>query len=158
MSPATPVPYVVGFRFSPDLRRVVLIRKNRPDWQKGLLNGVGGRIEADETPERAMAREFAEEAGEATAPRDWTLFATLSSPDAQLHFLSSLGDPDQAATATDDTRVRAAETLDDLSRTLASLRALAEYIQTHPEAMVLGKARPEVQPPHQPSPHPEVKR
>ncbi len=66
---------------------------------------------------------------------------------------------DQAADATDDTRVRAAQTLDDLSRTLASLRALAEYIQTHPEAMVLGKARPEPLPPR-PSPrsHPEVKR
>jgi len=70
----------------------------------------------------------------------------------------TLGRIDQAAAATDDTRVRAAETLDDLSRTLASLRALAEYIQTHPEAMVLGKAKPEVQPPHQPSPRPEVKR
>jgi paraquat-inducible protein B len=68
----------------------------------------------------------------------------------------TLGRIDQTALATDETRVHAAETLDDLSRTLASLRALAEYIQTHPEAMVLGKARPEAPP--RSKPKPEVKR
>ncbi|OGO36950.1 MAG: hypothetical protein A2147_09735 [Chloroflexi bacterium RBG_16_57_8] len=54
--------YVVGFLF--DTRgRVALITKNRPAWQKGRLNGIGGHIENDETPEQAMVREFREEAG-----------------------------------------------------------------------------------------------
>lgn len=55
--------YVVGFLFSTDLRYVILIKKNRPDWQKGLLNGVGGKIEPNEDPHDAMRREFKEETG-----------------------------------------------------------------------------------------------
>ena len=57
------IKYVVGFLFNQDKTEVVLIKKNRPDWQKGFLNGVGGKIEGDETPEMAMEREFEEEAG-----------------------------------------------------------------------------------------------
>lgn len=64
--------YVVGFLFMPDIPsrhnpfqgwEVALIRKNRPNWQKGSLNGIGGKIEEGETPAQAMAREFKEEAG-----------------------------------------------------------------------------------------------
>lgn len=42
---------------------------------------------------------------------------------------------------TDDTRMTATRTLDELSRTLKALRNLVDYIQTHPEAVVLGKER-----------------
>lgn len=42
---------------------MVLIRKNRPAWQSGLLNGVGGKVEAEESPRDAMVREFEEETG-----------------------------------------------------------------------------------------------
>jgi phospholipid/cholesterol/gamma-HCH transport system substrate-binding protein len=42
---------------------------------------------------------------------------------------------------TDDTRLTAARTLDELARTLKALRNLVDYIQTHPEAVVLGKER-----------------
>lgn len=56
--------YVLGFLFSPDLSKIVLIRKNHPEWQKGKLNGVGGKQDVlNETGEEAMSREFAEEAG-----------------------------------------------------------------------------------------------
>jgi len=34
--------YVLGFCFGPSLTTVVLIKKNRPAWQAGRLNGVGG--------------------------------------------------------------------------------------------------------------------
>lgn len=55
--------YVAGFLFSEDRQKVLLIQKNKPEWQKGLLNGVGGKIEEfDETPTAAMIREFKEEA------------------------------------------------------------------------------------------------
>lgn len=57
--------YVVGFAFDEHFERVVLIRKNRPAWQAGLLNGVGGKVEIingrRERPEEAMVREFREE-------------------------------------------------------------------------------------------------
>jgi len=55
--------YVLGFLFSEDKKAVVLIKKNRPDWQKGLWNGVGGHIEKNELPISAFIREFKEETG-----------------------------------------------------------------------------------------------
>lgn len=65
--------YVCGFAFEPD-RRVWLIQKNRPEWQKGKLNGVGGKIEFNETAVAAMAREFQEEAGVAIPLQRWKQF------------------------------------------------------------------------------------
>lgn len=53
--------YVCGFLFYRDT--VVLIRKARPEWQRGRLNGVGGKVEPHEHPDDAMAREFREETG-----------------------------------------------------------------------------------------------
>lgn len=64
--------YVCGFLFEATLRGVVLIEKQKPAWQAGKLNGVGGKIEEGETPLAAMQREFEEETG-AVVP-DWTLF------------------------------------------------------------------------------------
>ncbi len=55
--------WVVGFLFDNNAEHVVLIRKNRPEWQAGRLNGVGGRVEPPETPVEAMTREFLEETG-----------------------------------------------------------------------------------------------
>jgi 8-oxo-dGTP diphosphatase len=40
--------YVVGYLFNRDTNEVCLIQKNRPKWQKGRLNGVGGHIDAGE--------------------------------------------------------------------------------------------------------------
>lgn len=76
--------YVAGFLFSPDRRRVLLIRKNRPDWQRGRLNGVGGKIEAGEAPIDAMRREFQEEAG--LYVHDWDHVASLSGDGFVVHF------------------------------------------------------------------------
>jgi len=67
--------YVLGFLFNNGEDKVVLIRKNRPEWQKGRLNGVGGKIEGCETPRQAMIREFREETG--AEWEDWNHFATL---------------------------------------------------------------------------------
>lgn len=53
--------YVVGFLLHPDRKSVALIRKNKPKWQAGLLNGIGGKIEPGETALQAMEREFLEE-------------------------------------------------------------------------------------------------
>lgn len=54
---------VVGFLFNEKRDRVVLIRKEKPAWQEGRLNGVGGKLEVGETPLAAMIREFTEETG-----------------------------------------------------------------------------------------------
>jgi len=54
---------VVGFLLDNSGERVVLIRKNRPEWQAGRLNGVGGKVEPGESLVDAMTREFEEETG-----------------------------------------------------------------------------------------------
>lgn len=68
--------YVLGFLFSQDLKEVALIRKNRPDWQAGALNGIGGKVELDDAdPMEAMVREFKEETG--FHFEDWIEFSTM---------------------------------------------------------------------------------
>lgn len=64
---------VTGFMFSPDLKNVAVIQKNRPAWQAGKFNGVGGKVESNEIPIDAMVREFWEETGVATSTLDWQL-------------------------------------------------------------------------------------
>ena len=46
---------------------------------------------------------------------------------------------DQTAGGTDEARVVAVQALEELKQTLRALRNLVEYVQTHPEAVVLGK-------------------
>lgn len=55
--------YVAGLLFDDTASRVALVLKNRPAWQAGQFNAVGGKIEEGEGPSDAMMREFAEEAG-----------------------------------------------------------------------------------------------
>jgi len=48
---------------------------------------------------------------------------------------------DSTLQGTDDARIQASETLEELERTLKALRNLVDYVQTHPEAVVLGKPK-----------------
>ncbi|HEX8911117.1 MAG TPA: NUDIX domain-containing protein [Humisphaera sp.] len=92
--------YACGFLFSPDRARVLLIRKRRPAWQAGKLNGVGGKVEPGETPADAMAREFREEAGLSVA--GWEPVLRLAGPDWVGHFFRAFGDVDAARSMTDE--------------------------------------------------------
>jgi 8-oxo-dGTP diphosphatase len=63
---------------------VALIRKTKPEWQAGHLNGIGGMIEdfdhkrsASCSGLEAMVREFTEETGFETQVEDWKSFHTL---------------------------------------------------------------------------------
>lgn len=75
---------VAGFLFSLDHQRVALIRKNRPSFHAGMLNGIGGKINYGENPYQAMLREFTEEAGVVIG--SWNKFLTLQVPDWRVHF------------------------------------------------------------------------
>lgn len=55
--------YVVSFIFIPNCDHVWMIRKNKPEWQKGCLNGIGGKVEKNETYRNAAIRELKEESG-----------------------------------------------------------------------------------------------
>lgn len=71
--------YVCGFAFNADLTQVAVIRKLRPTWQAGKLNGIGGKIEpTDKTHYQAMEREFQEETGVRIMAHDWKSFCTYS--------------------------------------------------------------------------------
>lgn len=92
--------YVVGFRIDPHWSRVVLVRKNKPAWQRGFLNGVGGKIEEGETPEQAIAREFLEEADVKIS--EWEKTVVLTGEKFQVSFFRSFGNVDSVRTTTDE--------------------------------------------------------
>lgn len=78
--------YVVGFAFNQEKTKLLLIKKTKPEWQAGLLNGIGGKIEEyDSTPYHAMTREFFEESNIKTVKESWYEFAKLDSPYFELH-------------------------------------------------------------------------
>lgn len=61
----------LGFIFDEELENVLLIEKNKPDWQKGKLNGVGGHCEPNESYITSMIRECFEETGIETSKNKW---------------------------------------------------------------------------------------
>ena len=77
---------VVGFAFTSDRKSVILIRKERPDWQKGKLNGVGGHIEQGEHPNKAMEREVEEETGVHIRAERWTRVVMMEGQDWNVMF------------------------------------------------------------------------
>lgn len=84
--------YVVGFLFSDSRDRVALIEKKKPDWQRGKLNGIGGKMEGDELPLDAMCREFKEETG--ADVWWWQPFCVLNFRGGAIHFFQATGDID----------------------------------------------------------------
>jgi 8-oxo-dGTP diphosphatase len=72
-----PTRYVLGLMWRSDNISLVVIRKKKPAWQAGLLNGVGGKIEPGETELEAMIREFKEETGVDTAHVGWRKFCEM---------------------------------------------------------------------------------
>lgn len=93
---------VCGFFFDPGNTSVVLIRKRRPDWQAGLLNGVGGKVEEGEFAHDAMVREFEEETG--VRHEDWRLFCVLRDEvnGYEVHYFRAFGDVTRCRTTTDE--------------------------------------------------------
>jgi len=72
--------YVLGFVFDKSTHDtespvVLLILKDRPAKLKGMLNGIGGKINGNETPIRAMMREAKEESN--LEFLDWIQFGKL---------------------------------------------------------------------------------
>jgi 8-oxo-dGTP diphosphatase len=124
--------YVLGFVFDAGCNQVLLIRKRRPAWQAGTLNGIGGRIEdGDLGAAEAMSREMREETGVEVAAREWTLFAELVYREAQVFCFALRGGGFAAAqTRTDEEVERLAVTAiarGDVQRDLRFLAPLARH-------------------------------
>lgn len=104
--------YVCGFYFNEDATKVALIRKNRPDWQAGKLNGIVGKCEKDDediyegmdlTMWHCMVREFEEETGVFTNTDQWSWFSAEGIPDEWIcYFFYSTGDLSRLRTMTDE--------------------------------------------------------
>ena len=96
--------YVCGFIFDAPRENVLLIRKKRPDWQAGKLNGIGGEIEDDESSVLAMMRECKEECGLSIQPDSWYLFCSLQDQHGWWidFFYASFEDIDYSAQITDE--------------------------------------------------------
>lgn len=93
--------YVLAFIFDPKLKKVLLIKKNRPDWQKGRLNGVGGHLEKNEEPKEAITREVREESG--LIIDDWIFSGKMSSEKWDIHvFTTKYRSAKKAKTLTDE--------------------------------------------------------
>jgi 8-oxo-dGTP diphosphatase len=93
------VEYVVGFNFV--CNEVILIRKNKPEWQAGKLNGIGGKVEPGEAPKEAMEREYREETGD--EPAVWEPFLTLNCPGVRVFFFKAFSYRSYAHTVTKET-------------------------------------------------------
>jgi 8-oxo-dGTP pyrophosphatase MutT (NUDIX family) len=95
--------YTLGIALTADHKNVVLIKKNRPEWQVGTLNFVGGKVEEGEEPFRAQCREFREETGIVTFPHEWTRFGSLHGHDYLVHLFYMANDSvNEVETKTDE--------------------------------------------------------
>jgi 8-oxo-dGTP diphosphatase len=83
--------YVAGFLIDPTRQLVALVRKGKPAWQAGLLNGIGGKIEPGESAADAMSREFMEEAGVCIQAGAWEHFATVDGDWGSVTFFRCFG-------------------------------------------------------------------
>lgn len=80
--------YVAGLYFWKS--QVLLIRKEKPAFMKGKLNGIGGKMEDRESPLSSMIREFEEETG--LHVFDWKHFATLQGRNFEVEWFKSEAD------------------------------------------------------------------
>jgi 8-oxo-dGTP diphosphatase len=92
--------YTLGFFFSVDNQRVALIRKTKPAWQAGRLNGIGGKVEYMESPIQCMIREFREETGHIHV--EWELFAKMQNSEFKVFCFVGFGDVDALKTTTEE--------------------------------------------------------
>lgn len=90
--------YVAGLMFSEDKKTLAMVLKNRPAWQAGLFNAIGGKIEENESPAAAMAREFREETGVDTLPEQWMFHTRLEGDGFNVFFYKMFSDKVHAAT------------------------------------------------------------
>lgn len=70
----------------------LLIRKLKPEWQKGRINGIGGKIEPGEGAYKAIAREFEEETGIGSAQSHWKMTIILQHNNWKVYFFIYTGD------------------------------------------------------------------
>lgn len=94
--------YCLGFVVDPTGERVLLMEKRRPSWQAGRLNGIGGKVEGEETGVEAMVRECQEETGLDLSADAWTSLGAIAFEGGQVHVYVATGNVDDAQALTDE--------------------------------------------------------
>ncbi len=96
--------YVVGFVFNKDLSSVLLMHKNRPAWQNGLINGLGGKVEENEDSFTTVSREIKEESGLEIPSDKWIKSGKIYSETFTMDVFGTIydGSKDDAKTLEDE--------------------------------------------------------
>lgn len=96
--------YVLAFMVNATKNQILLIKKKRPAFQVGKMNGIGGKIEGDETPVEAIIREVEEETGLKTTEYEWANFGEMRLPDGgKVHLFKTFRDDlENALSMTDE--------------------------------------------------------
>lgn len=77
MTNQTTIRATLLFVFNSDLSQVLLIEKTKPDFHKGLLNGLGGKNFAGESDLTCASRELKEESNLIIPEQNWKYYAHL---------------------------------------------------------------------------------
>jgi paraquat-inducible protein B len=121
---------------SPDLDQLVASANRSARKLEPVLEEARATFETAEKTLSTLSGEASQTAGEARQ----TLRDVRERLDQAERSLRTLEDTLRGG---DETRLTATQAIDELTRTLKALRNLVDYIQTHPEAVVLGKERRE---------------
>lgn len=128
--------YVAGFAFDEKKERVLLIEKQKPEWQKGFLNGIGGKVETGESLWEAQMREFKEETGLLIPEANWNFFCSLNGSDERgnkwrVRFLWAIGNIDHARRIEDEMPM--IRPVNDLGKVIPNLNWLVPMALSMPE-------------------------
>ncbi len=82
--------FTVGFIFDTTRTKVLLVHKQRPAWQKGKQNGVGGKYEPDESPEACIKRETEEETTLVIDESAWAYVGTIEQDEGDVGVLATV--------------------------------------------------------------------
>ena len=94
--------YTLGFIFDKECKHVLLIHKQKPVWQKGKINGVGGKYEARETAEACIRREVREETRLDIPEESWVYVGTIRQEAGDVGFFATCYQGNMADAATND--------------------------------------------------------
>lgn len=86
--------FSLGFIFNATGDRVLLVHKQKPEWQAGKINGIGGKLEEGETPEECIARETFEEARLTIPSQAWIFLGLKSETSATIHIFMTIYEGD----------------------------------------------------------------
>ena len=81
--------YTVSFIFNSNYSKVLLVHKLSPEWQKGRVNGVGGKYEQGETAAQCVARETEEETALVIPEKEWVYIGTIEQPQGDVGILAA---------------------------------------------------------------------